>query len=146
MTITIKMTPKTNKVVIDVQELEGTTKEGLKNALHEIGGEVKRETIKLIKNGPKTGRVYQFRGRPHQASKPGEAPANRSGRLAGSTKFKTKNYQEMTIGQEAEYAGFLQVGRGRLKGPRDSLLKAVNNKAQDTVNTILESVKRETGA
>jgi hypothetical protein len=146
MSVTITQTPNTSTVLIDVTKLEGTTERALKNALHEIGGEVKRETQRLIKTGARTGRVYRFRGRDHTASAPGEAPANRSGRLAQSTRFKTKNHQEMTIGQEAEYAGFLKEGRGKLKGPRDSIGKAVHNKAQDTVNTILEHVKRETGA
>jgi hypothetical protein len=146
MSVTITQTPNTSTVLIDVTKLEGTTERALKNALHEIGGEVKKETQRLIKTGQRTGRVYRFRGRDHTASAPGEAPANRSGRLAQSTKFRTKNHQEMTVGQEAEYAGFLKEGRGKLKGPRDILVKAVHNKAQDTVNSILEHVKRETRA
>jgi hypothetical protein len=146
MSVTIKVTPNTNQVLIDVSKLQGTTERGLRNALNEIGAEGVKETVRLIKTGKKTGRLYSFRGRPHQASAPGEAPANRSGRLASSTNYKTKNHQEMTLGQEEDYAGFLKVGRGKLKGPRDSLGKAVTNKAQDTVNTILESVKRETRA
>jgi hypothetical protein len=145
MSVTITQTPNTNKVLIDVTKLEGTTKRGLRNALNEIGSEGVRETVRLIKTGQRTGRVYRFRGRDHVASAPGEAPANRSGRLANSTGYKTKNHQEMTLGQEADYAGFLKVGRGKLKGPRDSIGMAVHNKAQDTVNTILEHVKRETG-
>jgi hypothetical protein len=144
--ISIKVTPNTNQVLIDVSKLQGTTERGLRNALNEIGAEGVKETVRLIKTGKKTGRLYSFRGRPHQASAPGEAPANRSGRLANSTNYKTKNHQEMTLGQEEDYAGFLKRGRGKLKGPRDSLGKAVTNKAQDTVNSILEHVKRETRA
>jgi hypothetical protein len=145
MSVTIKVTPNTNQVLIDVTKLQGTTERGLRLALHEIGEEVVRETARLIKSGPKTGKVYTFRGRPHQASAPGQAPANRSGRLADSGNYKVKNHQEMIVGETAEYAGFLENGtRGRM-APRPHLIRAVNNKAQDTVNSILESVKRETG-
>jgi HK97 gp10 family phage protein len=141
--ITIKATRRTNQVLIDVTKLEGTHKRALKRALNEIGSEVVRETARLIKAGPKTGKVYTFKGRPHQASAPGEAPATRSGRLADSGNYKVKNWQEMTVGETAPYAGFLENGtRGRM-APRPHLIKAINNKAQDTVNAILESVKRE---
>jgi hypothetical protein len=143
MSATIKATRRTKQVVIDVTKLEGTNKRGLERALQEIGPEIVRETRRLIETGAKTGRVYRFRGRPHQASAPGEAPANRSGRLARSGDFKVRNWQEMTVGETADYAGFLENGtRGRM-APRPHLIAAVNNKAQDTVNAILESVDRE---
>jgi len=146
MSVTIKTTRRTKQVLIDVTKLEGTTKRGLRLALHEIGSDVVRETARLIKAGPKTGKVYTFKGRPHQASAPGEAPANRTGQLANSGNYKVKNHQEMTVGETAEYAGFLENGTKGRMAPRPHLIKAINNKAQDTVNSILESVKRETGA
>jgi hypothetical protein len=143
MSVTITVTPNTKQIVIDVTKLEGTHKRGLEHALQEIGPEIVRETKRLIETGSKTGRIYKFRGRPHQASAPGEAPATRSGKLARSGDFKVRNWQEMTVGETADYAGFLENGtRGRM-APRPHLIAAVNSKAQDTVNTILESVDRE---
>jgi hypothetical protein len=143
MSVTITVTPNTKQIVIDVTKLEGTHKEGLKNALHEIGGDVKRDTKRLIETGTRTGRVYRYKGRKHIASKKGEPPANRSGKLAKSGFFKVRNWQEMTVGEKADYAGFLEDGTSRMKGPREHLIKVINLRSQDTVNTILESVDRE---
>ena len=163
MTVSITITPKTKSVLIDVSNLEGTHKRGLYNALQEIGSEVVREVRRLIKNTPKTGRVYTIKGKQHQASAPWEAPASRTGRLLRSSRFKARNHQEMTVGETAEYAGYLEDGtpgkkikggpetrkdgtQKRTKGgiaPRPHLIVAVNNKVQDTVNSILDSVKRE---
>ena len=40
--------------------------------------------VQAIQSGPKTGRVYTRRGKRHQASAPGEAPATDTGSLVGS--------------------------------------------------------------
>jgi HK97 gp10 family phage protein len=143
MSVTIKVTEKTRRILIDVTKLEGTTKKGLEAALFEIGKDVQRETIKLIKTGEKTGKVYRFRGRDHTASAPFEAPANRSGRLARSIRYNVTNWQKMTVGAEAPYAGYLEKGTPDME-ERPFLEKAVHNRQQDTVNSILENVKRAT--
>lgn len=137
--ITIKVTPKTKQVLIDVEKLEGRTKDGLRKALKETGQEVKREIKRLIRTGPRTGRLYGT----HQASAPGEAPANRSGRLAKSTNYKVRNWRQMIVGESASYAGYLEGGTRKIK-PRQHIIKAVHNKAQDTVNAIIRNVKKET--
>jgi len=138
MSMTILVTPKTKSVLIDLQNMQGTTEKGLKKALSLIGGEVKREAQKLIKEGPKTGRMYGS----HQASAPGEPPANRTGRLQRSLKYKTRNHREMTIGAYAEYAGYLEAGTRKMKA-RPFVIKAVTNKVQEAHDIILESIKRE---
>ena len=146
MTVTIKVTKRTKEVLIGISNIKRTHRRGLENALHEIGADVIRETARLIKNGPKTGRIYNFRGARHQASAPGEAPANRTGRLARSGDYRVRNWQEMTVGETAEYAGYLEDGtRGRI-APRPHLIRAVNNRARDTVITILDNIKQEIAA
>ena len=146
MTITVKISRKTREILIDIPQHMKKHRRGLENALYEIGADVIEETRRLIINGPKTGRIYSFRGGRHQASAPGEAPANRTGRLARSGDYKVKNWQEMTVGETADYAKFLEDGtRGRI-APRQHLIRAVNNKAPDTQLTILENVDREIAA
>ena len=140
--ITVKATRRTQEVLIDVPGHLRKHRRGLENALYEIGGEVVRETARLIINGPKTGRVYSFRGQRHRASAPGEPPANRTGRLARSGDFKVRNWQEMTVGETEEYAKFLEDGTKRI-APRPHLIRAVNTKAKDTQIAILDNVKRE---
>jgi HK97 gp10 family phage protein len=46
---------------------------------------VQDDGTRRIQSPPKTGRIYVRRGVSHQASAPGEAPANDTGRLANST-------------------------------------------------------------
>ena len=140
--ITVKASKRAREVLIDIPKHLYKHRVGLENALYEIGADVIRETKRFIINGPKTGRVY---GR-HQASAPGEPPATRTGRLARSGDFKVRNWQEMTVGETAEYADFLENGtRGRI-APRPHLIRAVNSKARDLQVGILENVKAEIAA
>jgi len=143
MTISIKVSKRAREVLISIPKHLRKHRQGLENALYEHGPEVIRETRRLIINGPKTGRVYSFRGASHQASAPGEPPANRTGRLAGSGDFRVRNWQEMTVGQTADYAIFLAEGtRGRI-APRPSMIRAINTKARDLQVSIIENVRAE---
>jgi len=142
MTAKIDIKPGTNEVLIDVGRSLGKHRVGLKLALNDIGSEVVNETVRFIKNGPKTGRIYTVRGARHQASSPGESPALRTGRLARSADYIVRNFQEMTVGESASYAGFLEDGT-RNMDPRPHLIRAVRSKARDTERTILDSVERE---
>ncbi|TXH55056.1 MAG: hypothetical protein E6Q97_09620 [Desulfurellales bacterium] len=66
-----------------------------------------------IRSGRKSGHVYYFDGVRHQASAPGEAPANLSGSLAASITFTkiTDNIQSgATAGSDLSYAATLEFG------------------------------------
>lgn len=127
----IKLHPKSKEVLIGIDSLGKDLELALKGALHEIGIEVRREDRKLIRSSKKTGRRYGS----HRASAPGEAPANRTGKLAKSVNFHVRNHQEMSIGESASYASFLENGTKRIK-PRPHLIAAINNKAGVTYNII----------
>ena len=77
--IQVKTTRKTKQVLISMPDHIARPRRAIEMALHDTGSDVVQETARLIYGPPKTGRIYRFRGRPHQASAPGEAPANRSG-------------------------------------------------------------------
>jgi len=141
--ITIKPTYGTNEILISIENLDKTTKRALYNSLQEIGSAVTKEEKRLITTGTRTGRIYKYKGRKYQASSPKEPPANRSGRLARSTRFKVRNHMEMTFGQTAKYAKWIEDGTRRI-APRQQLIKAVRNEHQDSVNTIIRNIKRET--
>lgn len=55
----------------------------------------------------KTGRVYNFRGRKHRASAPGEYPAKRTGDLGRSIDFDASGFK-MEFGTNSPYAKYLQ--------------------------------------
>lgn len=71
---------------------------------------VERDAKKSIMSGPKTGRIYRRRSVTHQASAPGEAPANDTGRLVNSI----TSYLNAAKGNES----FVVAGRGLTKYAR----------------------------
>lgn len=90
----------------------------IKKSLKTHGNEVKKELKKVITTGSRSGRVYFYRGSKHIASAPGEAPANRSGRLANSFRYKA-SVHDLIIGSTAfsnkgfAYPAFLENNMNR---------------------------------
>lgn len=69
----------------------------IRKALSNHGREVKKELVKVVSTGARTGRIYLYKGTPYRASAPGEPPAKRSGALSKGFAFKTRAY-ELRIG------------------------------------------------
>lgn len=134
--ITVAVHKKSQQVLVEVPKQALRHREGIAQAFFEIGSEVVRETKRLIETGNKTGRIYRIRGRFHQASAPGEAPANLSGRLARSGDYKV-NGLFLRVGETVNYAKFLEDGTRKM-APRPHLLKAVNNEARNTQRSLQE--------
>lgn len=145
MTFEIKATMGTKQMLIEIKAHLFRHRKALRLALNEIGSEAVNAIANYIFNPPKTGRIYFYKGKEYQASAPGESPANRSGRLAKSGGYKVRNYQEMTVGETAEYAGYLEDGTTKIE-PRPHIIRAVKEKQRDTINTILEHINHELGA
>lgn len=89
------------------------------------------EAINMILTDPKTGRVYIRRGVAHQASSPGEAPANDTGRLAQSGRTEAAP-QELAAAVifSTEYAAALEYGTPRIL-PRPYATPALMKKAEE---------------
>jgi hypothetical protein len=76
--------------------------------------EVEKEYRDAIINPPKTGRMYNRRGKRHQASKPySEYPANETGRLAASVKSDSDAHS-LTVGTTMYYGKFLREGTRKM--------------------------------
>lgn len=69
--------------------------------------------------GPKSGRMYRYRGKPHRASAPDEYPANMSGALRNSIDYTLTN-TSVTIGTDTPYAGYLAEGTTKMSARRMS--------------------------
>ncbi len=141
MTIRVKASKSTKRVIVDMPRNIFRHQRGIQNALHVIGDVVGNRTGRLIKEGPKTGRVYRFRGRDQQASSPGEAPANRSGRLLRSFNYNVHGPYSMELGESAPYAGFLEDGTGRMK-PRPHVIRAINETQGDAVRAFYDETHK----
>lgn len=135
---------KSRKVLAAIGEAPRRHKKALRLALNEIGSEIVNLMANYIFRPPKTGRWYTYRGQRYQASAPGESPANRSGKLAGSGGYRVASYSEMRIYETAEYAGYLEFGTkgGKIK-PRPHVIRAINANRRNAVRSILDHVKKE---
>lgn len=73
-----------------------------------------QEIFKRGMLGPHSGRIYARRGgRLHQASAPGEYPANDTGKLLASMRGRVTQI-EATIGTNMYYARFLRTGTTKM--------------------------------
>jgi HK97 gp10 family phage protein len=72
--------------------------------------------VRLIMNGPKTGKVYRRRGVEHQASAPGEPPASDTGALVqrSGTEYDQANLVG-TVTFHSKYAAALEFGTERIE-------------------------------
>lgn len=133
----IEIRPDTqNKTVfISISNATFKVRKGLKNALIEIGKENVRHTKALIRKQPKTGRFY---GK-HRASAPGEPPANRTGKLLRSVRYKSSSWSFMEFGDSAPYGKFLEDGTKKMR-PRPHLKRTVREKSRDNFNSIAKAV------
>lgn len=134
-----------DKFLLKIFIAERATHVALNHAWKEAGIIVTEKLRYMIRNGPRTGRVYTFRGRKHQASAPGEVPANRTGRLAKSVGYLVSGHDDMQVGEEAEYAGYLENGTHNKDGslrmaPRPHLRVAVNETQTQVMNTLIKFI------
>jgi hypothetical protein len=101
----------------------------VRRGIAEAATDVHRRAVESIQSGSKSGRVYSHyfvtikgravpiraRGKPHQASAPGEAPASDSGALASSISFEVRlGGMAAEIGSERDYGLFLEEGTDKV--------------------------------
>lgn len=134
--ISIRASKGTNNVIADLKRHDQFFRTGIRNALHEIGSEVVKETRRLIKVGPKTGVKYP--NLPNRSSKAGEAPANQSGRLKDSSDYVVHSEHRMEVGERVFYAEILENVIDR-----PHLIKAIKNKQRETENSLRDYVVKE---
>lgn len=127
---------------ISVDDATYRVRRGLRGALLDIGKENSRHVKKLIRKPPKSGRLYRFKGRRHQASAAGEAPANRSGRLARSVGSKVSGWSRCEFGDRELYGKYLEHGTRKMR-PRPHIIRTVNEKRRDNFNSIVQATGKE---
>lgn len=141
MTIRIKPSRSSKRVIVGITQDIHNHRQGIENGLYKIGELLGGRIAALINKPPKTGRVYRIRGRNHQASAPGEAPANQTGKLVRSYNYNVHGPFQMEIGESVPYAGFLEEGTRRMK-PRPHVLRAINETQGDAVNLFYSEVAK----
>ncbi|WEV89339.1 hypothetical protein H10PHJ05_38 [Aeromonas phage HJ05] len=113
------------------------------NAARDLSSEIAR----TMKEDPKTGKKYLFRGRLHIASAAGESPAVRSGELLRSITTTTLARQGVfkAVGSPKIYARYLEKGTDRMS-PRPafepSLAKVKTPFMQEVISLVKSGVYR----
>lgn len=109
---------------------------GLRQGAHMVGQMLVRRVQVGITSGPHSGRMYGG----HQASAPGEYPANLSGQLLGSISYEVGS-REFRVGSSGafnrgyDYAVGLHEGTTKM-APRPYLTKAVDENASAIETTL----------
>lgn len=140
--IRIKEDRQNMRTFVSIDDATYRVRRGLRGGLLEIGRENSKHVKKLIRKPPKSGRLYKFKGRRHQASAAGEAPANRSGRLARSIGFKASGWSRCEFGDRELYGKFLERGTRKMR-PRPHLIRTVDEKRRDNFNSIVQATGKE---
>lgn len=129
----IKLDPTTRKAVLALKTLGPKSKRALRRSLFEFSKDLIKTARKSIIDPPKSGRVYlvRLRGRAvrHQASAPGQPPANLSGALKDTITTRLHGVSQLRFeagSASVPYAAPLELGnkKGTLK-PRPYLIAAI---------------------
>lgn len=108
-------------------------------------GLVERRAVELITSPPKTGRIYKRRGVTHQASAPGEAPANDTSRLLNSRRidlFESQLRARLTF--SAKHALPLEAGTMKME-PRPFARRALRETDAEGVALVERRVQEALG-
>ena len=132
-----------------VENIQARTHFGIEKAFWKSGKDIQGEFSKQVLAKNKTGRIYIRRNsagarRRHRASAPGETPANITGFYRKSFGFVVNQgvTPQLTIGNSAEYAGFLELGTTRMKA-RPGLLNSINSSQRDIIRNLTTDILSE---
>ena len=124
-------------ISFDPAELSRSMRREVMRAVVKSTEMVRSEAVRLVLQTSKSGRVYRRRGRPHQASAPGEPWASDTGHALSTIRT---SYDEValtgTVSITADYGGFLELGTPKME-PRPVLRPALEN-VREQIEPIIE--------
>jgi hypothetical protein len=141
--IKIRADHKNKKVFVTINQGHAMHKRGIRWGLFAIGRENVKHTRRLILDKNKNGRLYFIRGKIHQASAPGEAPANLSGKLQKSVNYKVRGSSQMEFGDEVYYGKFLESPGTKRILPRPHLETTVKDREKDNINILQRHLDKD---
>lgn len=97
----------------DLAELPERANASIARTMNYVAQSTAQRAKNRIRSGGRSGHIYFLEGKRHQASAPGEPPANLSGALANSirfTKMTDKAGSVATAGSDLAYASTLEFG------------------------------------
>lgn len=140
--ITVRQDPRNRRTILTIEKIGSRFHRGIKHGLHEIGSENVKFLRKIIRDKNKTGRIYIIKGRLHQASAPGEAPANLTGKLAKTADYKVRGTYQCEFGDKMFYGKFLEEGTRKIL-PRPHIIRTVKKKERDNYRSLAGHTHRQ---
>lgn len=102
-----------DELMEELLSMERKANASLARVLNFIAQSTAQRARNNILSGSKSGNIYNYDGRAHRASAPGEAPANLSGALVNSiryTKITDRPESGAQVGSSLSYAATLEQG------------------------------------
>lgn len=143
--IKLRSGAKNRRTFIKINALDRRVKRAIHDALCEIGQSNTVHARHMIFRR-KTGRIYIIKGAFHQASAPGEPPANLSGELARHIGYVVSGHKQMEFGDKSQqgkapYGLFLEGGTKKMK-PRKHISRTIQEQSRDTYTSLEDSMKK----
>jgi hypothetical protein len=105
MRLVFKGGPANEKAFLQIANLSQSSYKGIRRAFYNIGKDLLTTSRDMILDAPKSGQVYIVkkgtRNFKHQASAPGEAPANLTGNLRKSIGFDVRGGEQLEFGSRS---------------------------------------------
>lgn len=137
-------------IEIDVHEEKGRIasseaiaklEKGISDGLMALALMAQGEAQKSILRGRKSGRIYRRGKRTHQASAPGEAPANDLGFLANNIKAELENKNTANLISNAPYSIHLEYGTRNMAAR--PFLRPAGDKIREKAQPIMDAYVKD---
>lgn len=156
--IKVILNTKSNPALRSLDYISNKTKAGIRQAFYQAGKSLKSTSSNLILDKNKSGILYTVRlgnsKRKHQASAPGEAPANLTGNLRKSIGFDVRGSEQLEFGSRdgapaagvsgkqhvAKYSVFLELGTSRMAA-RPFLNPSIESNERNIFTSLVEQIK-----
>ena len=115
--------------------VERALRSGINQGLHQAGFNLVKTAKDGIQRGPKTGRIYNRRGRRKRASAPGQYPGIVTGDVLNAMRFDVHGASEMEFGNTDFKATFLELGTAKM-APRPALTLSVDAREKATLQVL----------
>lgn len=139
------LTARENKKVLDgLMRASHESRTGAKKGLTYAGKFfLKTASDKIKDKTTKTGRIYLYKGRRHQASAPGEYFANMSGKARRAIGFNVTDSQTLFFGNRLQgYPVYLELGTRKMK-PRPVYKRTILDNEVEALDIVGNEIFKE---
>jgi hypothetical protein len=140
--VNVTVTVSEDRSALVAQMVLDAALEGLLPAAQAVAEEARLS----ITSRPKSGRVYKRPSGTHQASAPGEPPANDTGKLAASIVARSTGREGAEVVADGELAHTMEFGTtGGKVAPRPFMVPAAQNSRDAVRDAVADAIRKAFG-